>query len=394
MSLNQHLKPAVRKDTGASLVPTDGDPTQLQVDSTGNLRVTFAGAASGDGAIVDGVTGSIRGTVFDYTNSNPVAVRLTDTNGDYIAAGAGTQYTEDAVTPANPIGTALAVRRRDALAGETTADGDWVIANATDKGELYVKHVDTVNINIASTGTAVPVTDNASSLTIDATSLPLPTGASTSANQTTIIGHLDGVEGLLTTIDADTGTLAGAVSGTEMQVDVVTMPSVAQATASNLNAQVVGSIAHDSADSGNPVKVGFKAINALPTAVANNDRSDGVADLYGAQYVRTDHPSLWSYHEDSSSALTDTEVKAAPGLGLSVYVTDIIVSLGAATALNIFFEESTTKVLGPYYLEGVSGRGVALSFKTPKKVTANTALTVTTSAAVAHSIDVLGFIAP
>lgn len=96
--------------------------------------------------------------------------------------------------------------------------------------------------------------------------------AATSANQTTMIGHLDGVEGLLTTIDEDTGgiatsvasidgkitacntgavvvsssalpsgaatsakqdtqtthlaTLAGAVSGTEVQVDVLTMPTV------------------------------------------------------------------------------------------------------------------------------------------------------------------------
>jgi hypothetical protein len=46
-------------------------------------------------------------------------------------------------------------------------------------------------------------------------------GVATAANQTTVIGHLDGVEGLLTTIDGDTGTVAGAVSGTEMQVDVV-----------------------------------------------------------------------------------------------------------------------------------------------------------------------------
>ena len=56
---------------------------------------------------------------------------------------------------------------------------------------------------------------------VDVTSCALPTGASTSAKQDTIIGHLDGVEGLLTTIDGDTGTIAGAVSGTEMQVDVV-----------------------------------------------------------------------------------------------------------------------------------------------------------------------------
>lgn len=33
-------------------------------------------------------------------------------------------------------------------------------------------------------------------------------GDATAANQTTIIGHVDGVEGLLTTIDADTGTIA------------------------------------------------------------------------------------------------------------------------------------------------------------------------------------------
>ena len=59
------------------------------------------------------------------------------------------------------------------------------------------------------------------------------TGVSTSAKQDTIIGHVDGVEGLLGTIDADTGnistkidTVAGAVSGTEMQVDVLTMPTV------------------------------------------------------------------------------------------------------------------------------------------------------------------------
>ena len=49
----------------------------------------------------------------------------------------------------------------------------------------------------------------------------LPTGAATAANQTTIIGHVDGIEGLLTTIDSDTSALAGAIAGTEVQVDVV-----------------------------------------------------------------------------------------------------------------------------------------------------------------------------
>lgn len=55
---------------------------------------------------------------------------------------------------------------------------------------------------------------------VSATTLPLPTGAATAANQTTIAGLIDGIEALLATIDADTGTLAGAVD-TEVQVDVV-----------------------------------------------------------------------------------------------------------------------------------------------------------------------------
>ena len=47
---------------------------------------------------------------------------------------------------------------------------------------------------------------------VSAASLPLPSGAATSANQATEITHL--------------ATLAGSVSGTEMQVDIVTMPTV------------------------------------------------------------------------------------------------------------------------------------------------------------------------
>ena len=46
------------------------------------------------------------------------------------------------------------------------------------------------------------------------------TGLATSAKQDTIIGHIDGVEGLLTTIDADTGVLAGAVTLGKVQTEV------------------------------------------------------------------------------------------------------------------------------------------------------------------------------
>ena len=49
---------------------------------------------------------------------------------------------------------------------------------------------------------------------VSASSLPLPSGAATAANQSTVITHL--------------ATLTGAVSGTEVQVDVLTLPTIAQ----------------------------------------------------------------------------------------------------------------------------------------------------------------------
>ena len=49
-------------------------------------------------------------------------------------------------------------------------------------------------------------------VTLDGEAIPLPSGAATSANQTTIIGHVDGIESLLTTVDADTSNLDVALS--------------------------------------------------------------------------------------------------------------------------------------------------------------------------------------
>lgn len=55
----------------------------------------------------------------------------------------------------------------------------------------------------------------------------------------------------------------------------------------NTNGQFIhGTTAHDSADAGNPVKVGFKARTANPTPVAANDRTDAYADTVGRQIVR------------------------------------------------------------------------------------------------------------
>jgi len=137
----------------------------------------------------------------------------------------------------------------------TTEGGDVAIDVALDKANDSV----TVYANTAADGTGtstVPLVDAAGNLQIDIVSSALPSGGATAANQATIIGHVDGVETLITstnskidtfdavldniltknteidavldTIDADTGAIKTAVEvidnaiiGSEMQVDVV-----------------------------------------------------------------------------------------------------------------------------------------------------------------------------
>lgn len=89
-------------------------------------------------------------------------------------------------------------------------------------------HRQVVVIGDPATNAGVAPVDATNGLAVDVKASALPSGAATSAKQDTIIGHLDGVEGVLATIDTDTGnistkidTVAGAVAGTEMQVDVV-----------------------------------------------------------------------------------------------------------------------------------------------------------------------------
>lgn len=83
-----------------------------------------------------------------------------------------------------------------------------------------------IKISIGADGSAtdvssanpLPISDNSGSLTVDGTvtaNLGTLNGASTAANQTTIIGHLDGVEGLLTTSNTNTSSINNGFSNVE-----------------------------------------------------------------------------------------------------------------------------------------------------------------------------------
>jgi hypothetical protein len=159
-------------------------------------------------------------------------------------------------------------------------------------------------------------------------------------------------------------------------------------------ASVSGDVAHDSVDAGEPVKVGYKAYEldgtAPQTAVAEADRVNAISDLVGRQYVATEHPRFWHVSADYASAQTNASIKAAPGAGLALYITDISISNGATAGNITLLDGSGGTVLYEIY-PGING-GAVMNLKNPIKLTDNTALCITSSTVTTHSVFVSGFI--
>ena len=411
-------------EIGTAGTPVRVDPTgttaQPITDNAGSLTVD---APVGTPVNVQVGDGTRTATVRDTGTSDALNVAIVDASGNQITSfGGGTEYTEDAATPADPVGGATLLRRRDTPAAEVSAAADWVTANATNYGAQFVQvltssgaFVDTFG---GSGGTAQAdessFTEGTTNMTpvggvLNDTITSDPTEDQTAAVRITakrafhvnlrdVGGTEIGTSGAPVRVDP-TGTTTQPVSGT-VTANAGTGTFNVQVAAETANKiEVQGDVAHNAVVAGNPVTIGGVGETAADSAPSTRASADGNAvrmavDRDGAVYVLPHGPQVWSYHENSSSALTAATVHAAPGSGLSLYVTDIVCSTGAATALNILFQESSTTVLGPYYLEAVAGRGIAIQFRTPKKITANTALTVTTSAAIAHGIDVTGYVAP
>ena len=105
--------------------------------------------------------------------------------------------------------------------------------------------------------------------------------------------------------------------------------------------------------------------------------------------------STWTANDNQSAAQTNTVLVAAPGAGLSLYVTDLIVSNSATAGTVKLVEDTTgsatTKVPLLYF---DINSGMSKKFAVPIKLTANKNLGYTSATVTTHSIYVGGFIAP
>jgi hypothetical protein len=87
---------------------------------------------------------------------------------------------------------------------------------------------------------------------------------------------------------------------------------------------------------------------------------------------------------------TDAELVAAPGSGKHLYLTDVIIICNAA--VDVLIEAGGSTILVEHYGDA-QGSGLAHTYHANIKLAANTAITLTTSAAVKVFVHVGGYIA-
>jgi hypothetical protein len=165
-----------------------------------------------------------------------------------------------------------------------------------------------------------------------------------------------------------------------------------------------GTVAHDAADSGNPVKIGGKAANALPTAVANADRADSLTDLWGRQLQAHIDPAM---QIRKSFNATSTQTGAAvwtPASGKKIAITSVQIGAYGSTSSRLilwfgasgdttYTEGTDDAVIKQSFAPSANGfPGIVFAPAVPYfHPTADDILRVTTDAAMSVDIVVTGY---
>lgn len=285
------------------------------------------------------------------------------------------------------------------------ADGVEITAGAgtkiltDDTGAAGHAQVVKLAISTDGSGTLVPA-DDTNGIDVDVTrvsgnvTVVQATASNLNANVSGTVTANAGTGNFVVTQGTAANLNATVVQGTAANLNATVVGSgnftVTQATASNLNAQVVGTIAHGSADSGNPQKNGTRARNAVITSVANDQRSDAIGTLQG--YLVTYPyalPQSSLTGTASATGTSDTAVIAAQGAGITINVTTITVYNDSTTNTFVNIKDgATTRLVIPAPAKG----GAMVTLPSPLRLTANTALNFASAAGVTTMyVSAVGF---
>lgn len=394
----------VRQDTPAALVTTDGDNVARRgtdygaafsqiVDSSGAFIDTFGGGTQYTQGDIDA---TITGTAMMAENANELlplqisnsdnlrvslaefAVTLdVDVTDTVLATGASTSAKQDTII--TDLGSLLVElqAKADLIETQPVSAASLPLPSGAATSALQLADGHNVTVDNAAGASAVNIQDGGNSITVDAASLPLPTGAATQTTLASLLTELQAKADLAETqpvsaaslplptgaataalqladghnVTVDNAAGASAVNiqdgGNSITVDATTLPLPTGAAteakqdtqettlnaiqtsveimddwdnAASDGASISGDVAHDSADAGEPAKVGFKAFDIEPdtaglnepTPVAANDRSNLFGSLNGrlftAPFINFYEPTLVS---DTYDNVTTTQTSAA-----------------------------------------------------------------------------------
>ena len=352
--------------------------------------------------------GSGRVAIADVSN-NPVGVTAGRLNVD-TGGGGGTSYSDETAftvgaggSQVNPVGGVLSA---DAVAAGTVG-----AVGMTAQRELRVQ-IGSAGTAVAMTGTSLNVANTASLPAgtnnigdVDVLSLPsLPTGGN-NIGDVDVVSIVPGTTGssLGKAEDAvhasgDTGVAAWGVANDTNTAFCATGDYCPRATDTEGSSRTIGNRAHDAVDSGNPLKIGGKAVNmsALPADVGVLDRVDASFDLKGRQLVIVDlavptkdqgwdHGSVVPQRGLAVGVTATTDQTLLAADASNIYnVLDVSVDIFAGTAapaakayVSLFHGPSASgvefmRVYAPTAANGVTTKPV--SFRLPDRGASNQAV--------------------
>jgi len=355
--------------------------------------IVSADAATGSGALVQRMK-------LAYSADGSITHVTADADGVLVNLGANNDVTVSGTVAATQSGSwSVSVTGTVAISASALPlpSGAATAAKQPALGAAGTPSSDVISVQGVSGGTALPVSDGGGALTVDGTvsisgSVTVTgTVAATQSGTWTVTGAggtfpVTDSGGSLT-VDAPVGTPVyvrlsdGASAISTLPVSLASVPSHAVTNAGTFAVQAAsaGDVAHDSADSGAPVKIGAKAASAEPTAVTAADRVNLLADLVGRLITAPALPELLVDGTGSATNTSDTAVIAAQGSGVRIYVTTITVSNSSATATEVVIKSgSTARMTIPAPATG----GAVITLPSPLRLGDNEALNFASAASV------------
>ena len=374
---------ALSKTLGVAAVFDDVATVAITENQAGYLRMSSRRAL-----LVEGVASGTALNVLDTNSAAALAAlqtidnaisgagfNITQLNGAAVPIGAGLEATALRVTIATDSTGLVSI---DDGGGIITVDGT-ITANlsATDNAVL-----DAIEVDTTATAASLALLDNAvdgnylnTNLNIAGTDVAAGSGINGVTVQRVTIATDDEVNNLLGTIDADTG---GILTAVQIMDD--------WDNGASDGASVSGDVAHDTADAGEPVKIGAKVETSLKgiTVAADADRTNLYADSDGVQVVKLNTTGADIINErvaDTAGTSTAFTNFSAVASTYNYIKTVVIHNAHATTNGYVDIRDGAAGAVKATIPAPATG-GAVVNFDPPLKSSANTAFAYDVSAAI------------